>query len=242
MQKFGLSMKNIELPFIKEMFNSIAPRYDLLNRLLSLRQDVYWRRKMVSNITAPSGGTILDMACGTGDVILEIHKQKGSDIKVIGSDFSPGMLWLAKQKVNAKVERAAISLIAGNALEMPFKPNSFNAITIAFGIRNIADKLSALKAFHQGLKKGGILAVLELTTPPKGLFLSLYLFYFKQILPLIGWFISGDTKAYRYLPDSVLHFPESHVFAGIMRSSGFVNVRWRRLTFGIVTLYLGEKQ
>jgi len=241
MQKSGLSMKNIELPFIKEMFNSIAPRYDLLNRLLSLRQDVYWRRKMIAEIPTPARGRILDMACGTGDVILEILKQKGSDVTVIGSDFSPGMLWLAKQKVDAKAGAKAVSLIAGNALHMPFQPNGFDAITIAFGIRNIADKLTALQAFHAGLKKGGALAVLELTTPPKGLFLSLYLFYFKQILPLIGWLVSGDTKAYRYLPDSVLHFPESRVFAGMMRSAGFVDIRWRRLTFGIVTLYLGKK-
>jgi len=99
-----------------------------------------------------------------------------------------------------------------------------------------------LKGFYQSLKKGGKLAVLELTTPPEGFFRSLYLFYFKKILPLIGWFVSGNTKAYQYLPESVLHFPESNIFAGIMKSAGFTGIRWRRLTFGIVTLYLGEKQ
>jgi demethylmenaquinone methyltransferase/2-methoxy-6-polyprenyl-1,4-benzoquinol methylase len=234
-------MKNIELPFIREMFDSIAPRYDLLNRLLSLRQDVYWRRKMISEILTPPKTTVLDMACGTGDVILEIHKQMGAGITIIGSDFSPNMLQLARQKISTTEGKEKITLIAGNALQMPFKPNSFDAITIAFGIRNIADKTTALKAFYHGLKKGGILAVLELTTPPKGIFLSLYLFYFQKILPLIGWLISGDTKAYQYLPDSVLHFPESKIFAGIMKSAGFYSIRWRRLTFGIVTLYLGQK-
>ncbi len=196
---------------------------------------------MVSEITAPTRGCVLDMACGTGDVILEIHKQKGKDVTVIGSDFSPNMLQIANQKIGKKSSGSNISLIAGNALEMPFKPGSFDAITIAFGIRNIADKVTALKAFHDSLKKGGILAVLELTTPPKGLFHSLYLFYFKRILPLIGWLISGDTMAYRYLPDSVLHFPESKIFVAIMRSAGFTDIRWRRLTLGIVTLYLGKK-
>jgi len=151
------------------------------------------------------------------------------------------MLQIANQKIGKKSFGSTISLIAGNALEMPFKPSSFDAITIAFGIRNIADKLTALKAFHDSLKKGGILAVLELTTPPKGLFHSLYLFYFKRILPLIGWLISGDTMAYRYLPDSVLHFPESKIFVDIMQSAGFTDIRWRRLTLGIVTLYLGKK-
>jgi len=234
-------MKNIELPFIKEMFNSIAPRYDLLNRLLSLRQDVYWRRKMVSEITTPARGCVLDMACGTGDVILEIQKQKGAGVTVIGSDFSPNMLQIAGRKICKNSLGSPLSLIAGNALKMPFKPSSFDAITIAFGIRNIADKVTALKEFHAGLKKGGTLAVLELTTPPKGLFHSLYLFYFKKILPLIGWLISGDTKAYQYLPESVLHFPESKIFVGIMQSAGFTDIRWRRLTFGIVTLYIGKK-
>ncbi len=196
---------------------------------------------MVSEITTPARGCVLDMACGTGDVILEIQKQKGAGVTVIGSDFSPNMLQIAGRKICKKSFGSNISLIAGNALEMPFKPSSFDAITIAFGIRNIANKVTALKEFHAGLKKGGTLAVLELTTPPKGLFHSLYLFYFKKILPLIGWLISGDTKAYQYLPESVLHFPESKIFVGIMQSAGFTDIRWRRLTFGIVTLYIGKK-
>jgi len=151
------------------------------------------------------------------------------------------MLQIAGRKICKKSSGSPLSLIAGNALKMPFKPSSFDAITIAFGIRNIADKVTALKEFHAGLKKGGTLAVLELTTPPKGLFYSLYLFYFKKILPLIGWLISGDTKAYQYLPESVLHFPESKIFVAIMQSAGFTDIRWRRLTFGIVTLYIGKK-
>jgi demethylmenaquinone methyltransferase/2-methoxy-6-polyprenyl-1,4-benzoquinol methylase len=223
------------------MFNSIAPRYDLLNRLLSLRQDVYWRKKMISALALPDNGKVLDMACGTGDVMLEIYRQKGRGLTIIGSDFSPAMLQLARQKTSGRAIADTAALIAGNALHMPFKPTCFDAVTIAFGIRNIADKKSALTAFYNGLKKGGRLAVLELTTPPKGLFLSLYLFYFKRILPIIGWLVSGNPQAYHYLPESVLHFPESKDFAGMMKAAGFRNIRWRRLTIGIVTLYLGEK-
>lgn len=234
-------MKNIELPFVRDMFNAIAPRYDLLNRLLSLRQDVYWRRKMISRIIIPEQATILDMACGTGDVIHEIFRQKGAGNTIIGSDFSITMLQLAKKKINAATSSSHVFLVAGNALQMPFKPETFDAVSIAFGIRNINDKRSALKAFHDGLKKGGMLAILELTTPQKGFFRSLYLFYFRRILPMIGWIVSGEIKAYQYLPDSVLNFPSSTEFADIMLSAGFSNVKWQKLTFGIATLYTGKK-
>ena len=234
-------MKNIELPFVKDMFNAIAPRYDLLNHILSFRQDVYWRRKMISRIKIPEKAAILDMACGTGDVILEIIRQKCSCEMIIGSDFSPAMLKLADKKIESSDSPANIFLVAGNALHLPFKPESFDLVTIAFGIRNINDKFTVLKAFHRRLKKDGFLAVLELTTPQKGIFGLFYLFYFKKILPLIGWLVSGNIKAYQYLPDSVLNFPSSRDFADIMLSAGFSKVTCQKLTFGIATLYTGKK-
>ncbi len=233
---------NMEKPFIKDMFDAIAPRYDLLNRLLSLRQDVYWRRVLVSKLQIPPKGRALDVACGTGDVMLELIRQKGPDLTAVGLDFSPGMLGLARRKVMAAADHPAIVLLAGNALALPFAPRTFDGISIAFGIRNIADKLGALKEFYSCLKTGGTLGVLELTTPPKGLLRSFYFFYFQQILPLIGGLISGDKMAYHYLPDSVMHFPESHVFADMMRQVGFVQVKYRRLTLGIATLYTGLKR
>ncbi len=234
-------MKNIELPFVRDMFNAIAPRYDLLNRLLSLRQDVYWRRKMISRMKIPKQAAILDMACGTGDVIHEILRQKGAGNVIIGSDFSTGMLQLARKKINSVASSSQVFLVAGNALQMPFKPEIFDAVSIAFGIRNINDKRSALKAFYDGLKKDGMIVILELTTPQKGFFRSLYLFYFRRILPMIGWIVSGEIKAYQYLPDSVINFPSSREFADIMLSAGFSNVTWQKLTFGIATLYTGNK-
>ncbi len=231
-------MNKMELPFIREMFDAISPKYDLLNRLLSLRQDVYWRREMVRAMRIPDkGGMVLDIACGTGDVALEILRQKGSGVNVFGADFSPGMLRLAKDKI----KHSGIHLLAGNAFHLPFREETFDAVTIAFGIRNIADKLSVLKKFHEHLKPGGMILVLELATPPKGLLLSLYLFYFKKILPIIGWFFSKNLMAYKYLPASVMNFPPAPAFAEIMRSAGFSNVSWRRLTFGIATLYAGIK-
>ncbi len=234
--------KNTELPFIKDMFESIAPKYDLLNRLLSLRQDVYWRRAMVSEIDIPKSATVLDAACGTGDVALEILRQKGPGVRVFGTDFSPGMLILVKEKIAGK-ERISDNIfpVAGDAFYLPFKAEIFDAVTIAFGIRNIQDKITVLKCFYDTLKPGGMLLVLELAAPPEEGLLSLYLFYFKKILPLIGWFFSKNLKAYQYLPDSVIHFPKPDVFADMMKSAGFSNVRWKKLTLGIAVLYIGYK-
>ncbi|QTA84665.1 Ubiquinone/menaquinone biosynthesis methyltransferase family protein [Desulfonema magnum] len=188
-------MKNMELPFIKDMFEAIAPRYDLLNRLLSLRQDVYWRRLMVSVMELPDNGKVLDVACGTGDVAFEILRQKGLGIRVFGVDFSPGMLVLAKNKIRDAISCPGFSkpsefgkypniyLIAGNAFHLPFKKETFDAITIAFGIRNIRDKLSALKVFHDSLKPGGMLFVLELATPRKDYYYHFIFFILKKFFP-----------------------------------------------------------
>ncbi|MBW2739485.1 MAG: bifunctional demethylmenaquinone methyltransferase/2-methoxy-6-polyprenyl-1,4-benzoquinol methylase UbiE [Deltaproteobacteria bacterium] len=235
-------MKDMELPFIREMFDSIAPRYDLLNRLLSLNQDIYWRRTMVSAIEAPGNGVLLDVACGTGDVAIEILRQNGgTGASIFGVDFSHNMLKSAKNKIKSIPDSSNIYFLAGNAFNLPFREETFDAITIAFGIRNICDKLSVLKLFYDSLKSGGMLLVLELATPSKGFLLSLYLFYFKIILPLIGWFLSKNLKAYQYLPASVAKFPDPKSFAAIMRSAGFINVRWKSLTMGIANLHVGYK-
>lgn len=234
-------MMNAELPFVKEMFNTIAPRYDLLNRLLSLRQDVYWRRVLVRQLRPSENKCILDVACGTGDVLLEAARRSGTRSSIVGVDFSPGMLQHAKEKIDATAEAGRIRLMAGDALHLPFRAGVFDAVSIAFGIRNITDKAGALGMFYRCLKDGGTLAVLELTTPPPGAFRSIYFSYFKKILPLVGRLISGDRGAYQYLPESVVNFPESRVFVSIMRAAGFRKIRYRRLTLGIATLYVAEK-
>ncbi|MBN1931113.1 MAG: bifunctional demethylmenaquinone methyltransferase/2-methoxy-6-polyprenyl-1,4-benzoquinol methylase UbiE [Desulfobacterales bacterium] len=235
-------MENMELPFVREMFESIAPKYDLLNRLLSFRQDIYWRKLMISTMKTPDNATVLDVACGTGDVALEIGRQKGTSVSIFGIDFSERMLTLAKDKIKSNSAGEKIHLLAGNALYLPFKPNVFDAITIAFGIRNIMDKSLVLKAFHRILKPGGMLLVLELSTPQKGLLLAFYRFYFKKILPLIGGFFSKNKKAYQYLPASVASFPAPNAFAAIIRMAGFTDIRWCRLTMGIANLHVGYKK
>jgi len=232
---------NAELDFIKDMFDTIAPKYDFLNRFLSLRQDVFWRKEMVSAASIPDNSSVLDAACGTCDVALEIRKQKGSSTLIAGTDFSPGMLALGKEKILKKKEKTNIHLAAGNALALPFKENSFDAVFIAFGIRNIMDRQGALSSFYSVLKKGGKVAVLELSTPEKGFFQSLYLFYFKKILPSLGGIFSKNSGAYHYLPASVIKFPAPEEFSRIMQSTGFRDTKWKRMTFGIVTLFVGTK-
>ncbi|MCP4161017.1 MAG: bifunctional demethylmenaquinone methyltransferase/2-methoxy-6-polyprenyl-1,4-benzoquinol methylase UbiE [Deltaproteobacteria bacterium] len=232
-------MKNNELPFVKDMFDTIAPKYDFLNRSLSMRRDVYWRRKMVEAANIPDNGNVLDVACGTCDVPLEVMKQKEGLATVIGADFSPGMLVLGKEKIQKFKEK--ISILAGDALSLPFKDKTFNSVTIAFGIRNIMDKEKAILSFHSCLKEDGTLAVLEFSTPSNRLLNYLYMLYFKKILPKIGAIISKDKHAYTYLPDSVINFPSAEDFAKVIENCGFKDVKFKKMTFGIVTLFTGKK-
>jgi len=231
----------MELEFIRDMFDGIARRYDLLNRLLSLRQDVYWRRKMVSALNLSQNDAALDVACGTGDVMIEILRQSNHIQQVVGVDFSLPMLQIAKKKLNAIRNGGSVRLIAGNGLHLPFPEKSFTAVTIAFGIRNIVDRKKALSVFFDCLNPGGVLAVLELTTPENKYLQSLYLLYFKWLLPKIGAFFSKHLKAYTYLPESVMLFPRAREFAGIMKEAGFKNIQWRHLTLGAATLFVGYK-
>ena len=233
-------MESRELPFVREMFDRIAPRYDLLNRLLSLRQDVAWRKKLVEVMVIPQNGQVLDVACGTGDVAMEICRQKGPRVTVTAIDFSPGMLRYAKDKIGRNPNRT-ISLLAGDALAMPFGKASFHAVTIAFGIRNIQDKARALKAFHESLLPGGMVLVLELATPKNTRLRNAYLAYFRKVLPTIGRLFSKHNFAYSYLPDSVSRFPPPELFMKMIAGAGFTRVTCHRLTLGIANLFVGVK-
>jgi demethylmenaquinone methyltransferase/2-methoxy-6-polyprenyl-1,4-benzoquinol methylase len=233
---------NRELDFIREMFDSIAPRYDFLNRFLSLRQDVLWRRKMVSSAGLSPASSVLDVACGTCDVGLEVRRQAGDSPLVVGTDFSPGMLALGKRKALSRAGKGPVFLAAGNALCLPFGDRRFDAVFIAFGIRNIMDRQGALGEFRRVLKPGGRLAVLELTTPEQGLLRCLYLTYFRRVLPALGSFFSRNNHAYHYLPASVLRFPSGSAFSLLMQEAGFTDIRWKPMTFGIVTLFVGTRR
>ena len=229
-----------ELDFVKEMFDKIAPKYDFLNRLLSMRQDIYWRREMVKAAKLETGAAVLDAACGTCDVGLEVSRFLKGRAFVTGLDFSFGMLALGKKKLDCPLGRA-IALVNGDALHLPVKDQQFDAGFIAFGIRNIMNRTGAMKEFYRTLKPGGRIIILELTTPQKGLMRRLYLLYFQKILPLIGSFFSKHGNAYAYLPESVLKFPDPVSFARQMKAAGFKETRFKEMTLGIVTLFVGTK-
>ncbi len=231
---------NKELDFVKDMFDRIAPKYDFLNRLLSMGQDIVWRTNTIRAANLEKDSLILDIACGTCDIALEASAALKGRCRIIAADFSRGMLKLGRKKLEQK-ENSTICLLNADALALPVKPGMFDAVFIAFGIRNIMDRKKALKQFFRALKPGGRLAVLELTTPEKKILRSIYLLYFKKILPAIGSFFSKDKSAYSYLPESVLKFPEPVVFSHIMEEAGFEKIRFRQMTFGIVTLFVGIK-
>ena len=235
-------MNGKELDFVRPMFDEIAPKYDFLNRLLSLRQDVIWRRKLVRALNIPDAGRILDVACGTGDVVLEVCAQRKT-VLACGLDFSSSMLGIARTKAagpDLQAKKRAVFL-AGNGLELPFSDDCFDALTIAFGIRNIVNRQAALEEFYRVLRPGGRIGILELATPGPGFVRTLYLFYFTRLLPAIGRLFSRHGHAYRYLPESVLRFPRPPVFAAMIADAGFSGVKYMPLTFGIATLYTGKK-
>jgi len=234
-------MKSRELPYVRDMFNHIAPHYDFLNRLLSLRRDMFWRRAMVERLRLAPGARVLDLACGTGDVALEIVQRTGGRVFVAAADFAPRMLHMARSKVDKRGSSGRIGLLAADAFRLPFGQDRFDAVTIAFGIRNIQDKEAVLRHLYQVLKPGGRLAVLELASPDRGMLRSAYMFYFHRVLPQLGRLFSKHGFAYSYLPASVANFPSAGNFAGIMQSAGFGKVVYRKMTMGIAVLFTGEK-
>lgn len=223
---------------IREMFTAIAPRYDFLNRLLSLGIDRGWRQTLTRMALKPGTSAILDVACGTGDVSLAL-RQKAPQARIVGLDFSPGMLDLAAVKIER--EHADIDLVAASAEALPFPAQDFDLLSIAFGIRNVVDKKKALSEFQRVLKSQGRLAVLEFSQPDYAWLRTLYNFYFFKVLPLIGG-LFAKRSAYRYLPDSVAKFPSRDEFVSWLREAGFERCRYHSLTFGIATLYLAEKK
>jgi demethylmenaquinone methyltransferase/2-methoxy-6-polyprenyl-1,4-benzoquinol methylase len=226
---------------IRNLFNNIAPTYDLANHLLSLGRDFYWRKMAVQEMNGLEGW-ILDIATGTGDVAIKIIRQNGHYRKVFGIDFSEPMIKKAQQKIFREGLSQMVALSLGDALFLPFRDNTFSASTIAFGLRNIVKKEQALLEMVRVIKKGGKVIILEFTFPKKGLMRRLYPFYFQRVLPRIGGFISGDRGAYAYLPESVFHFASAENYMEIMRKIGLDGVRSRALTGGVASVISGTKR
>lgn len=225
---------------IQEMFGSIAPRYDLLNRLLSFGIDRRWRRFAVRQITTTETGSVLDVATGTGDVALEIAARTPASVRIVGVDFCREMVELGVEKVKASPYAGRITFEVAPCEAIPYPEESFDSATIAFGIRNVVDRIQGLREMRRVLKSGGRVVILEFSTPRCKLFKALYYFYFLKVLPVIGGLFS-KFSAYKYLPDSVLEFPSQEEFKGLMAEAGFRNPRHFDLTGGIATVYVGEK-
>lgn len=225
---------DIDSKNIQSMFNNISRRYDLLNKVLSFSQDKRWRKKTIKLAELESHHTVLDLATGTADIMAEIIKQ---DIvnDIIGADFSIDMLKHAKKKI--KTHR----FIASDAHYLPFKPNLFDRVFIAFGFRNMTDKERALSEIANILKDDGRLIILEFSEPTNRIFAAIYRFYFRKILPLIGAIVSRDSNAYTYLPESVYKFPKRDILDNMFRSIGFKNISFTPLTLGIVTIIIAQK-
>jgi demethylmenaquinone methyltransferase/2-methoxy-6-polyprenyl-1,4-benzoquinol methylase len=226
---------------VREMFSGIARRYDLLNHVLSAHIDKRWRRlvrERLSDVLSDPAAILLDVACGTGDLSLEL--QRNARAKVIGSDFCRPMLAIAREKTDAS--GLTVPYVEGDALLLPFSDDTFDAATIAFGLRNLANFEDGLAELNRILKPGGRLAVLEFSSPTIPGFRSLFNLYFNQILPRIGGVISGSRGAYEYLPDSVSKFPDQDALAALIRATGFDSVEFTNLTGGIAALHMARKE
>jgi demethylmenaquinone methyltransferase/2-methoxy-6-polyprenyl-1,4-benzoquinol methylase len=227
---------------IAQMFDGIARRYDTLNHLLSAGFDKRWRRRAVRALGLTGRERVLDMCTGTADLAIEAAGAlSGGPGSVVGRDFSAEMLRYAAAKLKAAPRGAPVRLARAAATRVPAPDASFDAAMVAFGIRNVADPRRACAEFHRVLRPGGRLVVLEFGSPDWPLLRSVYLWYFRRVLPAIGRLISKHRDAYTYLPASVLEFPSGDAFLAMLTACGFTQARYERLTLGVVYMYTAEK-
>lgn len=226
-----------EKNYVRNMFNNIAPTYDKLNHILSLNIDKIWRRKAVRRIKRNNPENVIDIACGTADSSIALAKA-GIPF-VLGVDISEEMLKVGAEKLSSLKLDSTVYLKVDDCENISFEDNSFDAAFIAFGIRNFEDKKKGLNELHRVLNDNGHLLILELSVPQNRFLLSLYKLYFLNVLPFIGKKISGDSRAYTYLPQSVMNFPKPKVFLSMMEECGFKEVRQKSLSFGLCRIYEG---
>jgi demethylmenaquinone methyltransferase/2-methoxy-6-polyprenyl-1,4-benzoquinol methylase len=228
---------------VRQMFADIAPRYDLMNHVLSLNIDRHWRSKTLRILDLKPGDRVLDTCTGTGDLAIAMSKRLGHTSKVIGSDFCAEMLEIAKKKSQkSDLSQEQVEFIEADTQKLPFDDSVFNAVTVAFGLRNVAVTETGLSEMVRVCKPGGKVAVLEFSKPTVFGLKHAYNAYFQYVLPRIGQSMSkNEHSAYRYLPESVQEFPSGEELAKIMRHVGLRDIQLIPMTFGVVTLYVGSK-
>lgn len=221
---------------VRQMFNRIVPRYDLMNRVMTGGRDVAWRNIVARQATS-SGDDVLDVATGTGDLAFAI-RQAGAK-RVIGTDFSEEMIEAARKK--APKHGPNVTFMIADALDLPFEDRSFDAVTVSFGLRNMTDYDEALREMYRVLRPGGLAIVLEMTPFKRPILGPPFRFYFEKVVPLVGGLLSGSLTAYRYLPSSVEAFPPAHELADMLHEAGFEDVKYQLLGFGTVAIHSGVR-
>ena len=224
---------------VAQMFDSIAPKYDFLNHILSFNFDKLWRKKAIGLISGNKPESILDVATGTGDFAIAALKSGAK--KVTGIDISKEMVAVGQEKLRKLGLTDRIELMTGDSEDIRFPDFTFDAATVAFGVRNFENLSKGLDELFRVLKPGGILCILEFSKPRQSLIRFLYKIYSRRLMPWLGRVVSGDKSAYTYLPESVEEFPDGEKFITFMKDSGFINIREYRLTFGIASIYTGIK-
>ncbi|GAB2763369.1 bifunctional demethylmenaquinone methyltransferase/2-methoxy-6-polyprenyl-1,4-benzoquinol methylase UbiE [Rhabdobacter roseus] len=224
---------------VAEMFDNISPKYDLLNHLLSGGIDIYWRKRAVRLLRKAQPKKILDIATGTGDFAIEALSLNPD--KIIGVDISEGMLAVGREKIQKLGKQDIIELRTGDSESLPFTDNYFDAVIVSFGVRNFENLAAGLRDMYRVLRPEGTCVVVEFSKPRSFPFKQLYSFYFRYILPTIGKAISRDSSAYKYLPESVQAFPDGADFLAIYEKAGFKKTKCIPLTFGICSIYIGQK-
>jgi demethylmenaquinone methyltransferase / 2-methoxy-6-polyprenyl-1,4-benzoquinol methylase len=226
--------------YVRTLFDSIAGRYDLLNHLLSTGIDFVWRRRAIQLLQPLRPKSILDVATGTGDLAIEACRLNPD--RIVGIDISLRMLETASKKIGERDLSGIITLEQGTAEKMRYESGTFDAVTCAFGVRNFENLEAGLKEFLRVLRNEGTALILEFSNPKAFLVKQLYSFYSSTVIPMLGWFISGNRSAYKYLPRTVSEFPGGEDFCDILRKTGFKNISYRPMTFGIASIYLATKE
>ncbi|MCF0198782.1 MAG: bifunctional demethylmenaquinone methyltransferase/2-methoxy-6-polyprenyl-1,4-benzoquinol methylase UbiE [Bacteroidaceae bacterium] len=225
---------------VEQMFNQIAHSYDLLNHTLAWGIDKGWRRKAIDRLGTYHPQRILDIATGTGDFAI-LAAERIRPAEIVGADISEGMMEVARNKVDERGLADVIRFQHEDCMQLSFADESFDAVTVAYGVRNFQNLDAGLLEMHRVLRKGGRLLIVELATPPRFPMRQLFWLYSHVVMPVIGRLISGDDKAYTYLPATMKAFPQGEVMEQILRKAGFADIYWKRFTFGICTMYLAQK-